>query len=225
MKTRSFLLGIAGVFCSLVFSSCSMNKAGGGITAYQAYDRPAKLAKDPGAVQVKVSLSKQRVYVMEGGEMLLAMPVTVGESISPTPVGDFTIYKKDEKHREDIHGYASDGKSVKQTTRSGKPGGWKFKGTPMPYWCEFKPEFGFHTGWVKHTPCTNGCIRMHENLAPKFFKLVSEGTPVSISYHQDEDEKWANMALPPDAGPLADYPEEMYFGDGYFSRHITPEFD
>jgi beta-galactosidase GanA len=95
----------------------------------------------------------------------------------------------------------------------------------MPYWCEFKSAYGFHTGWVKHTPCTHGCIRMHENLSPKFFRLVSIGTPVSISYSQPEDAQWANMALPPDAGPLPDYPTSAYVGDDYFSQHKAPKFD
>ena len=52
-------------------------KRGGGLEAYQAYDHPAKRPQNPAAVSVKVSLSKQRVYVMEGGKMLMVMPVSV----------------------------------------------------------------------------------------------------------------------------------------------------
>jgi hypothetical protein len=66
---------------------------------------------------------------------------------------------------------------------------------------------------------------MHENLSPKFFRLVSVGTPVSISYSQPEDAAYANIPLPPDAGPLKDYSGDMYLGDGYFTRHKTPKFD
>lgn len=213
-------LGVAGSV------SCSMNSAGGGIHSYHAYDRPAKLPDDPSAVEVKVSLSKQRAYVMEGGKMLLAMPVSIGLPSSPTPTGNFRIIAKDKFHRAKSHGYSYSGDKVKKTSIGNKPAGWSFKGTPMPYWCEFKPSYGFHTGWVKHSPCTHdGCIRMHENLAPKFFRLVSVGTPVSISYRQPEDEKWASMPLPPDAGPLPDYGSSMYVGDGYFRQHKTPEFE
>ena len=114
---------------------------------------------------------------------------------------------------------------MKQTYLSKRPAGWSFKGTPMPYWCEFKPAYGFHTGWVKHHPCTHGCIRMHENLAPKFFRLVSVGTPVSIAYSQPEDATYGNIPLPPDSGPLPDYPGSMYVGDGYFTRHKTPKYN
>jgi hypothetical protein len=216
-------LGVAG---AIAFTSCSMNAAGGGLASYQAYDRPAKLPGNPGAVEIKVSLSKQRAYVMEGGDMLLAMPITVGAPDTPTPTGTFRILNKEHKHRASAHGYAYRGSEVKKTSLRNKPSGGAFKGTPMPYWCEFKPSYGFHTGWVKHSPSTNdGCIRMHENLAPKFFRLVSVGTPVSISYSQPEDEKWARMVLPPDAGPLPDHPNSMYVGDGYFSHHKTPDFE
>ncbi len=201
-----------------------MNTGGSGIEAYQAYDRPAKLPSNPSAVKVKVSLSKQRVYVMEGNDMLLAMPVSVGTAATPTPRGNFKIYKKVHKHRAYTHGFAVSGNSVRRTRLSSKPAGYTFKGTPMPYWNEFKPAYGFHTGWVKHTPCTHGCIRMHENLAPKFHRLTTLGTPVNISYSQAEDAQYADMPLPPDAGPLADYPTSMYLGDGYFDRHIKPTY-
>ncbi len=214
-----------GLAAATGFSSCSMNKPGGGLSAYHAYDRPAKLPKNPSAVKVKVSLSKQRTYVMEGNEVLMVMPVSVGTASNPTPTGNFKIFNKEAKRRANTHGYAKNGNEFKQTYLNKKPSGWAFKGTPMPYWSEFKPAYGFHTGWVKHTPCTHGCIRMHENLSPKFFKLISVGTPVSIAYSQPEDAKYADIPLPPDAGPLPDYPVTSYYGDAYFSQHKAPKFD
>lgn len=217
---------LGGLALMVGFSSCASRSGAGGLAAYHAYDRPAKLPSNPSAVKVKVSLSKQRVYVMEGNEMLMVMPVSVGTAKTPTPTGNFRINSKQAKRRANSHGYATDGKSVRQVKVGNIPSGWKFKGTPMPYWCEFyRPEYGFHTGWVKHTPCTHGCIRMHENLSPKFFRLVSVGTPVSISYRQPEDATHANIPLPPDAGPLKDYSGDMYLGDGYFKQHKTPKFE
>ena len=201
-------------------------KSGGGLEAYQAYDRPAKRPQNPSAVSVKVSLSKQRAYVMEDGKMLMVMPVSVGRQDTPTPTGTFRISRKEHKHRDHARGYAYRGKQVRKCGIENKPSGWSFKGAPMPYWCEFKPSYGFHTGWVRHSPCTSdGCIRMHENLAPKFFRMVSIGTPVNIAYAQPEDAGWSYISLPPDAGPLPDHPYPMYLGDGYLTRHKTPEFD
>ena len=225
MKIPSTIALAAALVAAIALPSCNSNMMGrSGLGAYNAYDVPTKLPSDSSKVRVKVSLSKQRVYVMEGSEMLMAMPVSVGAPGTSTPSGNFRIFNKDAKHRANTHGYAYSGNQVKQTFISAKPAGWSFKGTPMPYWCEFKPNYGFHTGWVKHQPCTHGCIRMHENLSPKFFRLVSVGTPVNIAYSQPEDST-VKVTLPPDAGPLPDYPGTMYTGEGYFHQHKTPTYN
>lgn len=225
-QSRRLLLLSAASFAALIFtSSCTTAPTGSSVAAYQAYDLPAKRPNNPNNVRVKVSLSKQRTYVMEGDRMLMVMPVAAGETSTPTPKGNFTIYNKVAKKRANSHGFAHKGDQAQRTLLSKTPRGWSFKGTPMPYWSEFKPNYGFHTGWVKHHPCTHGCIRMHENLAPKFFELVKTGTPVNIAYSQPEDATHGNIPLPPDAGPLPDYPASMYLGDGYFTRHKTPKFD
>jgi hypothetical protein len=226
MRHRTLLTLAAAVLATGFFSSCSSNtpKQELGLMLYHAYDRPAKMPSNPNNVKVKVSLSKQRTYVMEGSEVLLAMPVSVGAPGTATPAGNFRVFNKVEKKRANSHGYAYKDGQVKQTLLSKKPAGWSFKGTPMPYWVEFKQNYGFHTGWVKHHPCTHGCIRMHENVAPKFFSLVKVGTPVNIAYSQPEDATHGNILLPPDAGPLPDYPSTMYTGDGYFKQHKTPKF-
>lgn len=208
-----------------ILPSCNSNVLGrSGYGAYNSYDRPTKLPKNPSMVRVKVSLSKQRAYVMEGSDILLAMPVSVGAPGKSTPTGSYTIFNKEAKHRASTHGYAYSGNQVKQTFLAKKPAGWSFVGTPMPYWCEFKPNYGFHTGWIKHSPCTHGCIRMHENLSPKFFRIVKIGTPVNIAYSQPEDATVGNFPLPPDAGPIPDYNGSMYVGDGYFRQHKTPVY-
>jgi hypothetical protein len=220
----SITLAIAASLATLL-SSCDIPAGGSSLAGYQAYDLPTKLPSNPNNVKVKVSLSKQRAYVMEGSNVLLAMPVSIGTAATPTPSGSFTIFNKEAKHRAATHGYAYNGGSITQSFLAKKPAGWLFKGTPMPYWCEFKPNYGFHTGWIKNQPCTHGCIRMHENLSPKFFRLVKIGTPVSIAYSQPEDASVGRIPLPPDAGPLPDYHGSMYVGDGYFIRHKAPSFN
>jgi len=229
MNSRKVLCIAAAAALAASLSSCgvkSKSTGGGGVAAYQAYDLPAKLPKNPANVRVKVSLSKQRTYVMEGNDVLMTMPVSVGTASKPTPTGTFRIYNKEAKRRANTHGYAYKGDEIRQTYLAKKPAGWSFKGTPMPYWVEFKSAYGFHTGWVKHQPCTHGCIRMHENLAPKFFRLVNVGTTVNIAQSQPEDATHGNIPLPPDAGPLPEYDvRSMYLGDGYFSRHKSPKFN
>jgi uncharacterized lipoprotein len=88
VNAKTVLAVLLGAVVVVASSSCSMKaKRGGGLEAYQAYDRPAKRPQNPAAVSVKVSLSKQRAYVMEGSTMLLAMPVSVGTPSTPTPTG------------------------------------------------------------------------------------------------------------------------------------------
>jgi hypothetical protein len=226
MNHKTLFLLAGAIAAAISGTSCTTGTGGGsGLAAYHAYDRPAALPNNPDRVRVKVSLSRQRTYVMEGDRMLLVMPVSVGTPDARTPSGNFTIFNKVHRKRANSHGYATNGTQVKKTMIGSKPAGWSFKGTPMPYWCEFKTHYGFHTGWVKHHPCTHGCIRMHENVAPKFFRLVKLGTPVNIAYSQPEDSTHGNIPLPPDAGPLPDYPASMYLGDGYFTRHKTPVYE
>lgn len=207
--------------------SCTTPTGGGSndLARYSAYDLPASKPSNPANVRVKVSLKNQAAYVMEGSKPLLVMPISVGTSKNPTPRGNFRIFNKEAKRRANTHGYAYNGNSTMQTYLSKKPAGWKFKGTPMPYWCEFTSAYGFHTGWMKPYPCTHGCIRMHENVAPKFFQLVRIGTPVNIATTQPEDATIGrSIPRPPDAGPLPDHPHSFYLGDGYFTKHKAVRF-
>ena len=218
---------LAGL-CCLFLHSCNTGSHYGGnsLAAYQSYDRTASLPKNPSNVRVKVSTSHQMAYVMEGSKPLLVMPVSVGTSSTPTPKGNFRIFKKEHRHRANSHGYAINGDKVRRCYLKNKPSGWRFKGTPMPYWCEFKTHYGFHTGWMKHRPCTHGCIRMHENVSPKFYKLVKTGTPVYIAHSLPEDSTLGkDVPRPPDAGPLPSYPVSHMIGDGYFTGHKTPSFN
>lgn len=210
--------------------SCTASKPApiksGGASAYFNYDRPASLPSNPNNVEVKVSLRNQMAYVMEGNRPLLVTPVSVGRASTPTPRGNFRVYSKEAKRRANGHGYAYSGNQARQTYLNKKPPGWSFKGTPMPYWVEFKSGYGFHTGWMKHTPCTHGCLRLHENVSPKFFRLVSSGTKINIADAQPEDATIGrNVPRPPDATPLPDYPTAFMLSDGYFTKHKVPRFN
>src|ERR1051325_1747566 len=146
------------------------------VTAY----RP----QNPSAVRVKVSLTKQNVYVMEGDRCLMAVACSVGTREKGTPRGHFTIYSKIEHKRSGSYGFSVQGNTV-VATEAGHARG-HYVGYPMGYWCEFAPGYGFHQGFVHPTPRTHGCIRMHGEAAPKFFALVRIGTPVDIAAEHPE---------------------------------------
>jgi len=183
---------------------------------YESYRVPHRMPGEPSEVRVKVSLGEQRAYVLEGTRVLMTMPVTVGLKESPTPQGEFRITRKIERHRSATHGFAVRGGDVRPARATEVPRGWRFVGMPLPYWCEIAPGIGFHTGWLRHQPASNGTIRMHQNVAPVFFSMVRVGTPVSIAYSHPEDETHGFIPLPPDSGPLPARPPEFYLGDGFF---------
>ena len=175
-----FILVAVGASLALLLGGCATGKVAGGgpyhVTAYKP--------NDPSAVRVRVSLSKQNVYVMEGDRCLMAAAISVGTAAKPTPKGNFTIYSKQEHKRSGSYGFSVQGDRIVPSTGGG-PG--RYVGYPMGYWCEFAPAYGFHQGFVHPSPRTHGCIRLHGEAAPKFFALVKIGTPVNIATTQLED--------------------------------------
>lgn len=171
MTIRRFLSKpshLAPVLCAglaLLASSCAAVKQSSAPYSVH-FDPPVQPVKNPSALQVKISTSAQRLYVMEGSNVILATPCSVGTPSSPTPKGRFTIYSKQANRR-----------------RASQPGA----GYPMTYWMEFSPAYGMHWGFVKPYPCTHGCVRLPIKSAKKVFDLVRTGTPVLISTSHPED--------------------------------------
>jgi L,D-transpeptidase catalytic domain len=169
-----------GLLTATLFTGCEMAPVGA-----RPYHVAALKPNDPSKVRVKVSLSKQNVYVMEGDRCLMAAACSVGVPAKPTPKGNFTIYRKEEQKRSGSYGFRVIGNNVVPSEGQGGPG--RYVGYPMGYWCEFAPAYGFHQGFVHPYPRTHGCIRLHGEAAPKFYALVRIGTPVNIASSQPED--------------------------------------
>ncbi len=123
---------------------------------------------------------------MEGNEVLLATPCSVGTASTPTPHGNFTIYSK-----------------VANRRRQSSPGA----GYPMTFWMEFKSAYGMHFGWVKPYPCTHGCVRLPIKSAQKIFSMVRTGTPLNIATSQPEDATIGRTLPLLDDSSLADPPD------------------
>ncbi len=162
------------------------------------YNPVAYKPHNPSAVRVKVSISKQMVYVMEGNKPLLVAATNVGIPSKPTPRGNFVITEKIQRKRSGTYGFYKNGDTV-VPAENGKGHG-QYIGYPMAFWCGFSPGYGFHQGYVWPIPRTHGCLRMHKNVAPKFFALVHVGTPVNIAETQPED-----ATLGANAGRPRDY--------------------
>lgn len=172
---RVVLLSLVGMFGI----SCATNVG--------EYDAPAYRPTNQKNVKVKVSLQNRMVYVMEGNRALLVTPTAIGKPGHETPLGNFKAFNRIEKKRSNTYGYYVKGDQIIPGKSSKTPRGYRYVGFPMPYWVEFKSAYGFHAGSVWPMPRSHGCLRLHPNVAPKFFALVPAGTPINISHTQPED--------------------------------------
>jgi hypothetical protein len=164
------------------------------------YKVTAYAPRNPEAVRVKVSLSTQHVYVLENDRLLMAVQGCVGAS-QATPTGSFRIQNK-----------------IKNKRRVSEPDA----GYPMAYWCEFKPAYGFHEGFVHPVPRTHGCIRLHREAAARLFALVRVGTPVDIAQNQPEDQKYAGRVLKLDESRDPDPPRSLLLSEAWFKDPAGP---
>jgi len=162
------------------------------VTAYKPHN--------PSNVRVKVSTSTQNIYVMEGDRLLMAVQGCVGAN-GTTPRGNFRINNK-----------------IKQKRRVSQPDA----GYPMAYWCEFKPAYGFHEGFVHPHPRTHGCIRLHKEAAARLFALVNIGTPVQIAPSLPEDSQYGGRVRKLDQSRDPDPPRPQMMSPGWFQDPRGP---
>jgi hypothetical protein len=163
------------------------------VTAYKPHD--------PSKVKVKLSTSTQNLFVMEGDRVLMAVQANVGKPSAPTPHGNFTIYSKQKERR-----------------RQSEPD----RGYPMAYWCEFKPAYGFHEGFVWPVPHTHGCVRLHREAAARLFALTRIGTPVEIASSLPEDAKYGKMVVRLDQSRDPDPPRSQMMSPSWFTDPPGP---
>ena len=186
------------------------------------FDSLACRPNNPKDVRVKVSLRNQMIYVMEENRPLLVTPTCVGKATTPTPKGIFPIFSKQAKRRANTYGFwvHDASKQIVADKRGNRPSGrgWRFVGYPMGYWCEFAPAYGIHAGWVHPVPRTLGCLRLHRNVAPKFFALVSVGTKVHIADSHPEDATLGRGVPRPEDYNDPEFPPEILFTDRIFQR-------
>ncbi|MEM7388163.1 MAG: L,D-transpeptidase [Verrucomicrobiota bacterium] len=224
------LLAVALPSCASSPSGAPKKGPGGSLAAqYNSYDTTAYRPKNPSNVRVKVSLQNQMVYVMEGSQPLLVTPTCAGTASNPTPKGNFRLGSKVKNRRSNSYGFFinSATNQVVPAKRSKRPSGsgWTYKGAPLGYWCPLssKPAYGFHSGWVHPMPKSHGCLRLHKNIAPKFFDIVRAGTRVNIANTQPEDATIGrNIPRPPSPASLPDDPPSVSLTDLAFANNGSP---
>jgi lipoprotein-anchoring transpeptidase ErfK/SrfK len=218
MRLLSRLLLLVSVASAGFLTSCETART---VSTGGPYRVTAKRPHNPANVTVKVSLSKQNIYVMEGERVLMAVATTVGTPEKPTPKGNFTIYRKEENKRSNTYGFRVQGDRVIPAKSSDRIPG-RYVGYPMGYWVEFKPAYGFHQGYVHPRPRSHGCLRLKGEAAPKFFALVRSGTKVNIADSQPEDATIGPKIVRPDDSRLPDIPSNVVITSAAFQKPTGP---
>jgi lipoprotein-anchoring transpeptidase ErfK/SrfK len=133
--------------------------------------------------EIMISLSKQRCYLLLGGELAIDSPIASGRKEGWTPKGSFTVLEKDLNHKSNRYGDLVDGEGrvVRKNVTCGASGG-TFRGAPMKYFLRITWEgVGMHAGFLPGYPASHGCIRLPREVAERLFKIVPTGTPVRVT--------------------------------------------
>jgi len=132
---------------------------------------------------IVISLSRQKVYLLLGGEVAIVSPIASGRKEGWTPKGSFSVLEKDLNHKSNRYGDLVDGEGrvVRKNVTNGASGG-TFRGAPMKFFLRLTWEgVGMHAGNLPGYPASHGCIRLPREVAERLFKIVPTGTPVLVT--------------------------------------------
>ncbi len=149
-------------------------------------DRGLEGVINPANSSIVVSLSRQRAYLMTGGQVYIDTPISSGKRAGSTPTGSFSILEKDIDHRSSIYGDFVDRRG--RVVRSGislkvdsAPSGTRYRGAPMRHFCRLTWKgVGMHAGILPGYPASHGCIRLPAEIAALIYRNVRLGTPVTV---------------------------------------------
>ncbi len=137
-------------------------------------------------VNVLISLSKQRAYLLVGGKVAVDSPISSGRRNGWTPKGEFLILEKDPNHSSNLYGNFVDrsGRVVRSGVSSrmdAAPSGTTFQGAPMKFFMRLTEKgVGMHAGILPGYPASHGCIRLPHDMAELIYSKVTLKTPVKV---------------------------------------------
>ncbi|MEY3897846.1 MAG: hypothetical protein RLZZ214_3367 [Verrucomicrobiota bacterium] len=141
---------------------------------------------NPENSSIKISLEKQRGFLMNGEEIVMDYPICSGIPSRPTPVGTFYILEKTVDKKSNKYGRIYDAagdvvNSDADSTLDAIPEGGKFEGASMRYWMRLTNDgVGHHIGPVKRRPASHACIRGPSATMPVVYSKVKSGTRVIV---------------------------------------------
>ena len=117
---------------------------------------PERATKGP--VAVVVTLSDQLAYVYRNGVRIGVSTVSIGKKGYETPVGVFTVLRKERMH----HSH-------------------KYNNAAMPDTQFFFGGVALHAGGLPGYPSSHGCVHLPRAFADRVFKVTHNGTPVIVT--------------------------------------------
>ena len=138
-----------------------------------------------GSAAIVINIGEQKVYYYKGRKLVGISACSTGKEGHDSPVGSFKVRKKEEKHASNLYGDFVDGSGtvvVKNVDakKDKPPAGAHFQGSSMPWFMEFAPGVGMHTGFLPGVPDSHGCIRLPDRMAKIFYSNTPMGTPVTV---------------------------------------------
>ena len=138
-----------------------------------------------GRASIVVDLSEQQAYLYRGGVLVATSRISSGREGHRTPLGRFSVIRKEEEHRSSLYGdYVDASDNIVRANvdrrRDPRPPHSHFLGAPMPFFLEFSPGYGLHQGYLPGVPASHGCIRLPYWKARQFYSAARIGTPVIV---------------------------------------------
>jgi lipoprotein-anchoring transpeptidase ErfK/SrfK len=170
---------------------CALVLGGAALSSCGTYNTVSDLVtshvpeRHTGKASIVVELGAQQAYLYRGKYRTASSRISSGREGHRTPLGHFTVIRKDIDHRSSLYGtYVDDsGRVVKANVDSRtdpKPPHSHFQGAPMPFFVEFSPGYGLHQGYLPGVAASHGCIRMPYWKARQFYEAAHIGTSVVV---------------------------------------------
>src|SRR2546423_1340762 len=138
-----------------------------------------------GRASIVIDLGEQEAYLYRGKYRTALSRISSGREGHRTPLGKFTVIRKDIDHRSSLYGdYVDDSGRVAKANvdsrKDSKPSHSHFLGAAMPFFVEFSLGYGLHQGYLPGVPASHGCIRLPYWKGRQFYEAARIGTPVTV---------------------------------------------
>ncbi|MEI6673557.1 MAG: L,D-transpeptidase [Verrucomicrobiota bacterium] len=141
---------------------------------------------NPGNSHVRIDLTQQRGFLMNGDQVALDYPICSGRPGHETPTGNFSILEMLVEKQSNVYGRIYDAEDVcvnkdADITKDPVPEGGRFDGAPMRYWMRLTNDgVGHHIALVRRAPASHACIRGPVGAIPIVYSKVKLGTKVTV---------------------------------------------